>query len=196
LETAIAHHEAGGSTQSHQRRPEDHTRATRCACGDMLLPTIDRHPAPRSMCFTRCPSFTRCCPSSTRYNFSSRGTPSPVAVGDLRLSGAVRTSTTSSASFGPCGEPRLVLKHRFLVIHCHHVLFCARAPNCRNDSPVPFILAKAHFSVPCPQKPSQLYYTCGSPAVERDFVSFPSARLCTHACQVCGLRRAPPLPLI
>jgi len=134
METATAyHHEVSGSTQSHRRRPEDHARATSCACGVTLLPTIDRHPAPRSLCFTRCPSFTRCHPSITRYDSSSRGKPSPIAVGGLRLSGAVRTSTTSSASFGPCGEPRLVLKHRFLVFHCHHVLFCARAPNCRND---------------------------------------------------------------
>jgi hypothetical protein len=136
MQTANAHHRLG-STQSHQRRPEDHARVTRCACGVMLLPTIDRHPAPRSLCFTCCPSFTRCRPSSTRYDSSFRGTPSPIAVGSLQLSGAVRTSTTSFASFGPCGEPRLVLKHRFFAFHCHHALFCARAPSCRNDRAAP-----------------------------------------------------------
>ena len=75
--------------------------------------------------------------SSVEYGPSSRSKPSPIAVGDLRLSGAVRTSTTSSVSFAPCGEPRLVLKHRFFVFHCHHVLFCARASNCRNDRAAP-----------------------------------------------------------
>ena len=137
------------STQSHQRRPEDNARATRCACGVMLMPTIDRQPAPQSLCFTRCPSFTRCRPASTRYGPSSRGTPSPVAKGDLRLSGAVQTSTTSSASFGPCGEPRLVLKHRFLVFHCCHLLLCARAPNCRNDRAAPARSCRSSFLGSC-----------------------------------------------
>jgi len=132
MQTASAYHRVG-SIQSHQRRPEDHARVARCARGGKLLPTIDRHPAPRSLCFTCFPSFTSCRPSSTRYDSSFRGAPSPIAVGNLRLSGAVRTSTTSSASFGPCGKPRLVLKHRFLVFLCHHVLFCARALSCRND---------------------------------------------------------------
>ena len=59
MQTATAYH-CVGSTQSHQRRPEDNARVARGACGGLLLPTIDRHPAPRSLCFTRCPSFTRC----------------------------------------------------------------------------------------------------------------------------------------
>ena len=75
--------------------------------------------------------------SSVKNDCFSRGTPSLIAVGGLRLSGDVRTSTTSSVSFGPCGEQKLVLKHRFLMFHCHHVLFFARAPNCRNDRAVP-----------------------------------------------------------
>ena len=54
--------------------PEDHARAARCACGSVLFPAIGRHPAPRSLCFARCPSFTRCRPSSTRYVFFSRHT--------------------------------------------------------------------------------------------------------------------------
>ena len=70
----------------------------RAMCTRMSLPAIDRHPAPRSLCFACCPSFTRCRPSSTRYASSSRGTPSPIAVGNLQLSGAVRTSTTSELS--------------------------------------------------------------------------------------------------
>ena len=72
------------------------------------------------------------------YGVSSSGMallltkPSPIAVGDLRLSGAGRKGTAGSVSFGPCGEPRLVMKHRFL-----HVLFYASAPNCRNDRAAP-----------------------------------------------------------
>ena len=52
------------------------------------------------------------------FDFSFCGTPSPIAVGDLRLSGAGRRSTASPVSFGPSGELRFVLKHRFLVFHC------------------------------------------------------------------------------
>jgi hypothetical protein len=33
------------------------------------------------------------------------------------------------------------------------------------------------------QKPSQLYYTCGPPAVGRHFTPFPSVRVCTRGCQ-------------
>ena len=81
MQTANAHHRLG-STQSHQRRPEDHARVTRCACGVMLLPTIDRHPAPRSLCFTCYPFFTRCRPSTARYDDFFRGTPPPITVGE------------------------------------------------------------------------------------------------------------------
>ena len=40
------------------------------------------------------------------------------------------------------------------------------------------------------QKPSQLYYTRGPPAVGRRFAPFPSVRVCTRGCQV----RSPTAP--
>jgi len=36
MQTATAHHRVD-STQSHQRRPKDHARVTRCACGVMFI---------------------------------------------------------------------------------------------------------------------------------------------------------------
>jgi len=53
MQTATAHH-CVSSTQSHQRRPEDHARVTRCACGGMLPSTIYHHPTPRLLCFSCC----------------------------------------------------------------------------------------------------------------------------------------------
>ena len=126
MKTATAHH-AVGSTQSHT--------------GDALKTTLERRGARAETCYCRpliatpLPVFHEVSP--VEYDPSFCGKPSPIVMGDLRLSGAVRTSTTSFVSFGTCGEPRLVLKHRFLMFHCHHVLFCARAPSCKNDRAAP-----------------------------------------------------------
>ena len=104
----------------------------------------DRRSLPRTRTHTSVA--VRCASSAARlsrgsvvgYDSSSRGAPSPFAMDALRQSVAGRTSTASSVSFGPCGEPKLALKHRFFVpLHLHHVLLNDRAPNCRNDRAVP-----------------------------------------------------------
>ena len=130
-----------GSTQSHQRRPEDHARATRGACGGLLLPAIDRQPR-TSVAVHALPVFHyRSVGVVVEYMYDSSFSRQTVANrrgrlatvrrwsnehGELCLFRAMRrTKVGAEASL-----PRVPL-------HLHHVLLYTRAPNCRNDRAAP-----------------------------------------------------------
>ena len=126
-------HRTVGSTQSHQRRPEDHARATRGACGGMLLPTIDHHPPRTSVTVLHALPVFHEVSSSTmifllaRHTVANRrGRPSTARRwsnehDELCLFRTMRrTKVGAEASL-----PRVPLP------------FCVRAPNCRNDRAAP-----------------------------------------------------------